>query len=607
MNKIDSPAPSADTIPLWSLSDLYEGRTDPNINADLNKARDINQTLAGQQGDLLALRHQPAELGVLLDQIITSYEEATNWLWRVGSYSGLAASTSRDDPDWSRFETDIRTQSSEIAADSLFVTLEINQLENTEIEAALEAHPPAAKWRPWLRRVRAGRPHELSAELEHYLMDRSPAVSNWVRLFDETLGELEIPVGNETLSLTSTLARLSHPGDQQRREAAAGLSEALGARQETLALCLNTIIFEKQVEDRWRKFARPLDSRNLANEIEFEAVDALVSAVRESYPRISHRYYQLKARALGKTHLDHWDRNAPLTKDPGRSYEWEESRDLILESFASLSPNFATSAKRMFDMPWIDARARGGKQSGAYSHPVTAAHHPYVFLNFMGDRRDVLTLAHELGHAVHQQLAAPLGTLLADTPLTLAETASIFGEALVFERLLEGAQGQERLGLLAGRIEDGLNTVVRQIAFHQFETRIHSERAKGELSCDRLSAIWLDVMGESLGPAFRLDEGYGVYWSYVSHFVRSPFYVYAYAFGDLLVRALVEARNQDPEGFTAKYEKLLADGGTRTCVEALADFGLDPRDKNFWLAGCRQLERLVEEFDIALGHEKAGA
>jgi oligoendopeptidase F len=317
----------------------------------------------------------------------------------------------------------------------------------------------------------------------------------------------------------------------------------------------------------------------------------------EHYPRLSHRYYALKAKALGKRTLDHWDRNAPLDQAQPRQYGWDEAKALVLESFDQLAPAFADKARTFFDQPWIDARPRAGKSSGAYSHPVTADKHPYVFMNYMGERRDVLTLAHELGHAVHQTMAAPLGTLLADTPLTLAETASIFGEGLVFDRLLEDAKGAERRLLLAGKIEDGLNTVVRQIAFHRFEAEFHAARRQGELSPDHIGGLWLKVMGESLGPSVRLNPGYEYYWAYVSHFVHSPFYVYAYAFGDLLVEALMEKRLEDPQGFAPRYEALLAGGGARTYVEALKPFGLDPRQKAFWERGLARLERLVDEFE----------
>ncbi|WP_372782525.1 M3 family oligoendopeptidase [Phenylobacterium sp.] len=586
-----------DALPQWNLGDLYAGRDDPRIEADLAGARADNDALVALKGRFVASRADARVLGELLDKAIGLYEAATNGLWGVGAYAGLASSTARNDPAWSKFEGDLRARSAQIAAESLYFTLELNELDDNEIEAAFRAHKPAARWRPWIRRVRLSRPHELSPDLERMLIDRGPAVANWSRLSEETLAALTAKVGRETLSLSEVLNRLSDPDGARRKQAAQGLAKALEQRTSTLALCLNTLAFEKQVEDRWRKYPDPAASRHIANEVHADAVAALEAAVVEAYEPVSHRYYRLKARAMGRDVLDQWDRNAPLDTAQPRTYGWDEAKGMVLESFAALAPKFADTAQTFFTHPWIDAKPRPGKQSGAYSHSVTSERHPYVFLNYMGERRDVLTLAHELGHAVHQTLCAPLGTLLADTPLTLAETASIFGEGLVFERLLANASKAERKGLLAGKIEDGINTVVRQIAFHRFETRFHAARMAGEVSPDEIGRIWLACMGESLGPAIKLNRGYEHYWAYVSHFVHAPFYVYAYAFGDLLVRGLMEKRREDPKAFAPLYEDLLAAGGTRTYVEALAPFGLNPREKAFWAAGMKQLERLVDEFE----------
>jgi len=589
--------PVPETLPEWRLDDLYLSRTDPHIDADMAEAARLNGELSALKGRFVGARGDAAALGGLIDRGIHLYQSATDKLWAVGAYASLAVSTARDDPAAAKFESDIRARASQIAAESLFFTLELNELEDAEIAAALAAHPAAAKWRPWLRRVRLSRPHELSADLERMLVDRGPAVANWVRLYDETLGRMSIGAGRERLTLPEALNRLSDSEPGRRKSAAQGLAKALEAATPTLGLCLNTVAFEKQIEDRWRKFATPAQSRHVANEVDAAAVDALEAAVVDSYPRLSHRYYRLKAQVMGRKVLDHWDRNAPLTTAQPRRYGWDEAKGMVLEAFAGLAPKFEATAETFFLNPWIDARPRPGKQSGAYAHPVTPAYHPFVFLNYMGERRDVLTLAHELGHAVHQTLASPQGSLLADTPLTLAETASIFGEGLVFERLLGEASKAERRDLLAGKIEDGINTVVRQIAFHRFETRFHATRAEGEVSADHIGQIWLEVMGESLGPAIRLNPGYESYWAYISHFVHAPFYVYAYAFGNLLVEALMEARRQDPKGFVPLYEDLLAAGGARTYVEALAPFGHDPREKAFWAAGCARLERLVDEFE----------
>jgi oligoendopeptidase F len=586
-----------EALPQWRLDDLYSGRDDPGIEADLAKAKAANDALVALKGQFVSARADAKLLGSLLDQGIGLYEEATNALYGVGAYASLASSVARDEPAWAKFEADLRAKASQIAAESLFFTLELNELEDAEIEAAFKARKAAARWRPWVRRVRLSRPHELSPDLERMLIDRGPAVANWSRLSDETLAGLTAKVGKEKLTLAETLNRLSDPEPGRRKAAAKALAKALAKRAPTLTLCLNTLAFEKQVEDRWRKYPDPAAARHIANEVDADAVAALEAAVVDSYERVSHRYYRLKAKAMGREVLDHWDRNAPLDTAQPRTYRWDEAKAMVLASFTDLAPRFAETAQTFFTHPWIDAKPRAGKQSGAYSHPVTADRHPYVLMNYMGERRDVLTLAHELGHAVHQTMAQPLGTLLADTPLTLAETASIFGEGLVFERLLAKASKAERKGLLAGKIEDGINTVVRQIAFHRFETRFHAARLEGELSPEEIGALWLEVMGESLGPAVKLNEGYEHYWAYVSHFVHAPFYVYAYAFGDLLVRGLMEKRREDPEAFVPLYEALLSAGGTKTYVEALAAFGLNPREKAFWAAGMKQLERLVDEFE----------
>ncbi len=583
--------------PLWSLGDLYIGRDDPRIEADLAAARDANAELATLEGAFLAARGEPARLAGLIDRGVRLYQRATEGLWRVGAYASLAVSTARDEPAWTQFEADLRARIAQIAAASLFFTLELNALDEGEIAAALDVDDVAAHWRPWLRRVRLARPHELSPDLERVFVDRGPAIANWVRLYDDILARLTARVGTERLTLPEALNRLSDPDQGRRRAAARGLARALAERREGLALCLNTLAAEKQVEDRWRRHSSPAEARHVANQVDAAAVEALEAAVVEAYPSLSHRYYALKARVMGRNRLDYWDRNAPLTAVAPRAYGWGEARTLVLDAFADLSPALADRAAVFFDRPWIDARPRAGKQGGAYSHPVVPSVHPYVFLNFMGERRDVLTLAHELGHAVHQTLAAPQGALLADTPLTLAETASIFAEGLVFERLLAEAAPADQASLLAGRIEDALNTVTRQIAFHRFESRFHAARAGGEVSPDAIGEIWLGAMGESLGPAIRLNAGYEHYWGYVSHFVHAPFYVYAYAFGNLLVEALMEARRGDPAGFAPLYEGLLAGGGARTYVEALAPFGLDPRQPSFWRAGCQRLERLVDAFE----------
>jgi oligoendopeptidase F len=598
---MNAPTKISEDLPRWRLDDLYTGRDDPRIEADLTAAAKANDDLAALEGKFVAARGDPAKLGALLNTGIDLYEQAVNLLWSVGAYASLSSSVAQNDPAWGKFESDLRNRAAQIGTKSLFFTLELNALEDSEIAAALSADKAAARWSPWLRRVRLSKPHELSHEAETMIVERSPGVAGWSRLYDETLSRMQVAVGKERLNLPQALNRLSDPSEPMRKAAATGLAKALETAAPVMSLAYNTIVFEKQVEDGWRHYAYPAQARHLANEVDKAAVDAMEAAVVEAYPAISHRYYALKAKAMGKRTLNHWDRNAPLSNAAARRYGWDEAKSIVLESFDALAPKFADTARTFFAQPWIDAAPRTGKSSGAYSHPVTANRHPYVFMNFMGERRDVLTLAHELGHAVHQTLASPLGTLLADTPLTLAETASIFGEGLVFERLLAQAAPDDRRALLAGKIEDGINTVVRQIAFHRFETRFHDARKNGELSVDHIGGLWLEIMGESLGPAVKLNRGYEFYWAYISHFVHAPFYVYAYTFGNLLVEGLMAARAAHPQGFAPLYEDLLAAGGTRTYVEALKPFGLDPREKAFWAAGCKRLEKLVDEFEALVG------
>ncbi len=484
-----------DTLPEWDLADLYAGRGDPRIEADLAAAKAANDELVKLKGRFLALRGDPLHLGEVLDHGIHLYETATNGLCGVGAYAALSASVARDDPAWAKFEADLRARSSQIAADSLFFTLELNQLEDSEIEMAFKAHAPAARWRPWMRRVRLSRPHELSPDLERLLIDRGPAVANWTRLFDETLARLTAKVGRETLTLPEALNRLSDPDGARRKQAAQGLAKALEERTPILGLAMNTLAFEKQVEDRWRNYPNPAAARHLANEVDADAVQALEDAVVEAYPSVSHRYYALKAKVMGRKSLDYWDRNAPLDTAAPRTYGWDEAKGMVLASFADLAPKFADTAQAFFAKPWIDARPRTGKQSGAYSHPVTADRHPYVFMNYMGERRDVLTLAHELGHAVHQTLCAPLGTLLADTPLTLAETASIFGEGLVFERLL------------AGKIEDGLNTVAAACFRTDEEVVLAAEGDGAHAAFSRIVIQLKDAVVEIGTQAFHSGQG----------------------------------------------------------------------------------------------------
>ena len=459
--------------------------------------------------------------------------------------------------------------------------------------------PGAAHYASWVRDQRAFRPHQLSDEIEKLLHDKSVVGrAAWTRLFDQTIDGLRFPIDGKELTSAEALHLMSDPDAALRERAAGALTEVLGANVRCFALITNTLIKDKEIEDRWRGFARPISSRNLANQVEDEVVDALLDAVRNAYPRLSHRYYAIKARWLGVDALDHWDRNAPLPDDDDRVVPWNAAVDTVLGAYGAFSGEMADLGKRFFDNAWVDAGVRAGKAPGAFSHPTVPSAHPYILLNYQGKTRDVMTLAHELGHGVHQLLAAERGALMADTPLTLAETASVFGEQLTFRAML-GAEddAKRRRVMLAGKVEDMINTVVRQAAFCEFERRLHDERRAGELTGERIGEIWLAVQGESLGPAIRFDDGYGAYWSYIPHFIHTPFYVYAYAFGECLVNSLYAVYQDSAQGFQERYLTMLRAGGTLRHKELLAPFGLDASDPAFWSKGLDVISGFIDELE----------
>ncbi len=459
---------------------------------------------------------------------------------RLGSYVGLLYAGDTSNPSVAKLYGDVQQAMTEIGAILLFFELELNRIDDHALDAALAASSALAHYRPWLTDLRKEKPHQLADEIETLFLEKSvTGAAAFNRLFDETMTGLRFRVGREELTLEPALNRLQDPSPKVRQAWALAISDTLSRNVRLFTLITNTLAKDREISDRWHRFAGIADSRHLSNRVEPEVVDALVAAVRAAYPRLSHRYYALKARWFGQDALDFWDRNAPLPDVVQPTYPWVEARDTVLDAYGRFSPELSGIARRFFDERWIDAEVREGKAPGAFSHPTVPSAHPYVLMNYQGRPRDVMTLAHELGHGVHQVLAAPNGALMAPTPLTLAETASVFGEMLTFRRLLDAAATpQRRKALIAQKVEDMINTVVRQIAFYSFELRVHEERRAGELTAERLGAIWMDVQSESLGPAVRLGEPYRVFWSYIPHFIHAPFYVYAYAFGDCLVNSL---------------------------------------------------------------------
>jgi oligoendopeptidase F len=585
-------------LPEWNLADLYSSISAPEIKRDLE--RGDAECLAFEQtykGKLIEIARGP-QAGRELAAAVNRYEAIEDLLGRLISYASLVYSGDTTDPTRAKFYGDVQERITAASSHLLFFALELNRIDEGALETAM-AEPALGRYRPWIEDVRRERPYQLEDRIEQLFHEKSvTGYSAWNRLFDETTASLRFKVSGKPLAIEPTLNLLQDPKEETRKAAAQALAATFKANLRVYTQVINTLAKDKEISDRWRGFADVADARHLANRVEREVVEALVEAVRTAYPRLSHRYYALKAKWFAKKQLAHWDRNAPLPQTANRTIEWGEAKKTVLAAYAEFSPAMANIAERFFTDRWIDAPVRPGKAPGAFAHPTVPSAHPYVLLNYLGRPRDVMTLAHELGHGVHQVLAAKNGPLMAPTPLTLAETASVFGEMLTFRRLLaETKDRKQRKAMLAAKVEDMINTVVRQIAFYTFERKIHTERRNGELTSERIGEIWLEVQGESLGPAIALKAGYETFWAYISHFVHAPFYVYAYAFGDCLVNSLYAVYEKAHEGFAERYLAMLAAGGTKHHSELLQPFGLDARDPSFWQRGLSLLERMIGELE----------
>ncbi len=583
-------------LPEWDFSALYSAPDAPELTRDFDwLAQECDDFAKTYEGKLAGL-----DASAMLD-CVRRYEKIDMVAGRLMSFAGLRYYQNTTDAARAKFMADAQDRVTNATTPLVFFSLEMNRIEDAAFDALLAANDDLARYRPVFERMRAMRPYQLSDELEKFLHDQSVVgASAWNRLFDETMAGLEFEVAGEEepLGLEATLNLLTDPDRAQREAGARALAEVFGKNIKLFARVHNTLVKEKEVEDRWRKMPTPQTGRHLSNHVEPEVVEALRNAVVAAYPRLSHRYYKLKAKWLGLEQLEVWDRNAPLPMEAPRKIGWDEARETVLDAYAGFSPQLAELAEPFFSKGWTDAAVKPGKAPGAFAHPTVTDAHPFVMLNYLGKPRDVMTLAHELGHGVHQRLAAGQGELLSSTPLTLAETASVFGEMLTFRRLLEKATSQEeRKVLLAGKVEDMINTVVRQIAFYDFECKLHAARREGELTPEDINALWMSVQAESLGPVFTFMEGYESFWSYIPHFVHSPFYVYAYAFGDGLVNALYAAYEAAPEGFQDKYFEMLKAGGSKHHKELLAPFGLDASDPAFWDKGLSMIEGFIDELE----------
>jgi oligoendopeptidase F len=585
-------------LPEWNLADLYSGMDAPEVTRDLDRA-DVEcaafaEAYKGKLGEIVA----SAKAGRVLAEAVKRYEAIDDLLGRLISFASLVSAGDTADPARAKFYGDVQERITAASSHLLFFTLELNRIDDALIDRAMR-EPALGHYRPWLEDIRKEKPYQLEDRVELLFHEKSTTSwTSWNRLFNETIAALRFSVDGRELAIEPTLNLLQDTSETKRKAAAGALAETFKANLRSFTLIINTLAKDKEISDRWRGFTDVASSRHLANRVEPEVVDALVAAVEAGFPRLSHRYYALKAKWFGKRRLAHWDRNAPLPKVETRPIAWDEAKHRVLSAYGAFSPQMAEIAERFFARNWIDAPVRPGKAPGAFSHPTVPSAHPYVLLNYQGKPRDVMTLAHELGHGVHQVLAAPNGALMAPTPLTLAETASVFGEMLTFKRLLaDTTERKERKALLVGKVEDMINTVVRQIAFYTFERRVHTERKSGELTAQRLGEIWLAVQAESLGPAIELKPGYETFWTYIPHFIHSPFYVYAYAFGDCLVNSLYAVYEKAETGFAERYLAMLAAGGTKHHAELLEPFGLDARDPAFWQGGLSVIAGLIDEIE----------
>ncbi|MFE0019010.1 M3 family oligoendopeptidase [Mesorhizobium sp. NPDC059054] len=585
-------------LPEWNLADLYPGMDAPELKRDIEKAgADAAAFESRWKGTLAAEAARGAE--GKLGEALKAYEALEELVGKIVSYAGLVYAGDTSDPQRAKLYGDVQEKMTDASSHLLFFGLELNLVEDKAIELALDTDPGFGHYRPWVLDLRKDKPFQLEDRIEQLFHEKSVTGRGaWNRLFDETMTELRFDIDGEKLTLEPTLNRLQDADGAVRRQASEALAATFAKNLRTFTLITNTLAKDKEISDRWRGFEDIADSRHLANRVERSVVDALASAVRDAYPRLSHRYYRMKARWLGMDEMNHWDRNAPLPETPQATISWDEARNTVLSAYQRFSPEMADIARRFFDRNWIDAPVRPGKSPGAFAHPTVPSAHPYVLLNYMGKPRDVMTLAHELGHGVHQVLAGGQGALMASTPLTLAETASVFGEMLTFRSLLDRTEDRrERKAMLAQKVEDMINTVVRQIAFYEFERKVHTERKNGELTSDQLGKFWLEVQAESLGPAIKLREGYETFWTYIPHFIHSPFYVYAYAFGDCLVNSLYAVYQNAERGFQEKYFDMLRAGGTKHHSELLKPFGLDASDPAFWQIGLGVISNLIDELE----------
>ena len=604
-------------LPSWDLTDFYSSTKDKKIAADLKKISDAAQKFVKKYLKKVGRLTAPQ-----LALAIFEYEKIAEEIGKISSYSYLIYASDLSDQSNISFYQDISEKLSKFEKELVFFTLEINLIEDKKIaeffKKSLEGSSKSAakplksragkitklsslqKYQPFIRDIRAFKKHQLSHELEKFSLEKNiSSRAAFIRLFDETVNNLQFSYRSKVLNSQEIFNLMSSGDENVRKDAAKSIGKTLEQNSKIFSFITNILAKDKAIDDEWRGFTKPMQSRNLSNFVEDEVVDILVKKVRENYENISHRYYKIKAKILKKKSLNYWDRNAPLNADENKPIAWESAQNLVLEAYEEFSPQLAQIGKIFFDKNWIDAKVKSGKDSGAFSHPCVPSVHPYILMNYQGKIRDVMTLAHELGHGVHQYLAKDQGYLMSSTPLTLAETASVFGEQLAFQKILKNEKNaQKKKLIIAAKVEDMINTAVRQVAFLEFEKKVHDARKNGEIPLEKICEFWMEVQKESLGPIFKYEDEYKFFWSYIPHFIHSPFYVYAYAFGDCLVNSLYGVyQSGKVKNFEEKYLEMLKSGGTKHYKEMLEPFGLDARKPAFWQAGLDVIAGYIDQIE----------
>lgn len=576
-------------LPIWDLTDFYPSSDSKEFKDDMTSLDlEVISFCKKYKGKISEVKTQN------IDNVISEYEKIEELIVKIKSYIFLYYCTDQLDQEKVIFYQKTQETVNQIESKLVFFTLEINKLNQSKLSNGFKS-----KYLSWINIQRQFKKYQKNESIEKLLIDKSNTSSNaWIRLFDETMARLSFNLNGKKLNETEILDLLSSNNPAKREQAAEVFGKTLKENIYLFSIITNTLSKDLQIENSLRGFKKCDSSRHLNNQVDPEDVDCLVKTVKKNYADLSHRYYKYKAKAFNVKKLNFWDRNAPYPNQKSQKISWEVAREIVEKAYKDFDNKVYDIIKLFFSNSWIHAPVSNGKMSGAFAHPATPSLHPYILINYQNKVRDVMTLAHELGHGLHQFLANDKGLLLSNTPLTLAETASVFGEMLTFQSILKKAKTNlQKKNILRSKIEDMLNTVIRQIAFYEFEKEVHSKRINGELSVDEINEIWLKTQKESFGDSIKISGNYKYFWAYIPHFIHSPFYVYAYAFGDCLVNSLYAKYESGDDKFNENYIEMLKSGGSRNYKELLKDFDLNPKDPEFWQSGLNIIKKLIDDLE----------